>query len=99
MLALYYLLSIFIQVLATTFDGASVNRRFVAIHDTKSPLVYKLKNLHAEEDRFIYCFSDPPHLIKTVRNCWASKNRFLWVSLIIQTTIIIMLFTVKIIIS
>ena len=30
--------------------------------------------------RFIYCFSDPPHLIKTVRNCWASKKRSLWVS-------------------
>lgn len=30
--------------------------------------------------RFIYCFSDPPHLIKTVRNCWASKKRSLWVN-------------------
>ena len=27
----------------------------------------------------MFFVSDPPHLIKTVRNCWASKKRDLWV--------------------
>ena len=62
-------------MLATTFDGASVNRRFVAIHDTSDKLVYKLNNIYADEERIIYCFSDLPHFMKTVRNCWHTKNR------------------------
>ena len=66
--------------MATTFDGASVNRRFVALHDTSDNLVYKLQNIYADEDRYIYCFSDALHLIKTTRNCWFSKKRILWVS-------------------
>ena len=66
-------------VLATTFDGASVNRRFVAIHDTSDKPVYKLNNIYADDETFIYCFSDPPHLIKAVRNCWHTKNCNLWV--------------------
>lgn len=39
------------QVLATTFDGASVNRRLVALHDTSNKLIYNVKNKHADEDR------------------------------------------------
>jgi hypothetical protein len=66
------------KVLAATFDGSSVNRRFVAIHNTSDKLIYKVRNIHAEDDRFIYCFSDPPHLMKTTRNCWFAKNRLLW---------------------
>ena len=69
----------FIQVLGTTFDGSSVNRRFMAIHDTSEKLVYKVYNKYAEYGRYIYCFSDPPHLMKTVRNCWFSNHRLLWV--------------------
>ena len=33
---------------------------------------------------FIYFISDPPHLIKTIRNCFASSKRNLWVSLTIM---------------
>ena len=29
--------------------------------------------------RYIYFFVDPPHLLKTVRNCWANGKRRLWV--------------------
>ncbi len=62
-------------------DGASVNRRLVKLHDTKSTL-HKVRNIHApEEKRDLYFFSDPPHLIKTTRNCWSSKHRTLWVCL------------------
>ena len=81
-----------LQVLAVTFDGASVTRRLVALHDTSDTLVYKLHNMYADENRFIYCFSDPPHLIKTVRNCWSSKNRSLWVSHASIKTIKVILF-------
>ena len=42
------------QVLATTFDGASVNRRFVALHNTSDKLVYKLVNLYADEQRYVF---------------------------------------------
>ena len=69
------------KVLATTFDGASVNRRLVKIHDMGTDeVVYKVVNLHADEKRYIFFISDPPHLLKTVRNCWASRTRHLWVS-------------------
>ena len=30
--------------------------------------------------RYLFFFSDPPHLIKTMRNCWTSKCRTLWVN-------------------
>ncbi|XP_019858496.1 PREDICTED: uncharacterized protein LOC109586734, partial [Amphimedon queenslandica] len=66
--AVFRLERIGFKVIATTFDGASVNRRLVALHDLSDKLVYKILNIHAEEKRYIYCFSDPPHLIKTVRN-------------------------------
>lgn len=62
-----------------TFDGASPNRRLLAIHDTSRKDLYKVDNIHAEDERHIYFFSDPPHLIKTTRNCWLSKSRNLWV--------------------
>lgn len=51
------------------------------IEEHKSKLPYKVANRYAEDDRSIYFFSDPPHLLKTVRNCWANKKRKLWVSL------------------
>ncbi len=67
------------QVLGTTFDGASVNRLLVKIHDTSAGLLFKVPNIHSADGRDLFFFSDPPHLIKTVRNCWASKCRNLWV--------------------
>ncbi|XP_019855057.1 PREDICTED: uncharacterized protein LOC109583952 [Amphimedon queenslandica] len=73
--AVFRLERIGFKVIATTFDGTSVNRRLVALHDLSDKLVYKILNIHAEEKRYIYCFSDPPHLIKTVRNCFASKKQ------------------------
>lgn len=67
-------------MLGVTFDGASVNRRLVKLHGSKDDdLVFKIKNIHAPDKRDLYFFSDPPHLIKTTRNCFASKNRSLWV--------------------
>ena len=31
--------------------------------------VYKVKNPFTSEDRLIFFLSDPPHLVKTTRNC------------------------------
>lgn len=61
-----------------TFDGASVNRRLVKLHDTSNKLLYCVPNIHAADERKLFFFSDPPHLIKTTRNCWSSKSRMLW---------------------
>ena len=35
---------------------------------------HKTKNPYAKEERFVYFISDPPHLIKTVRNCWSHSG-------------------------
>lgn len=73
-------------VVSITSDGNSPNRRFYRIcglHD-ESP-TYKTSNPFAE-CRDIYFFCDPPHLLKTARNCFAnshshSRTRMLWVCL------------------
>lgn len=74
-----------LTVIALTSDGASPNRRFFKIHGNGEELTYKTKNPF-EEDRYIYFFSDVPHLLKTTRNCWSNsfshkRSRALWVSL------------------
>jgi len=68
------------KVMAVTVDGLSVNRHFFKLHDDNSKtLVNKALNPYADDHRYIYFISDPPRLIKTVRNCWASQKRNLWV--------------------
>ena len=76
------------QVLAITSDGASTNRHLFKLLASgtalpESGIPYKVRNPFSEEDRNIYFISDPPHLLKTVRNCVANKKRQLWVSIII----------------
>ena len=82
------------KVVAINSDGASSNRKFYHMHlsptavtTEDSTVVYKTKNPYADEDRDIYFFSDVPHLIKTIRNCWSnsfahSNSRALWVSIL-----------------
>ena len=41
--------------------------------------MHKVANPFAQEKRDLYFFADPPHLIKTARNCWNSKSRCMWV--------------------
>lgn len=60
-------------VIATTSDGASPNRRFYRMHkdlddNSGKDVCYRTVNLYAPH-RFIYFFSDAPHLVKTTRNC------------------------------
>ena len=75
------------NVLATVCDGASPNRKFFKLHGNKS--TYKTKNPYAESERYLFFLSDVPHLIKTVRNCWANSyghsfSRTLWVYIYIN---------------
>ena len=76
-----------LKVLGATCDGANANRSFFKMchlldPDNKRELTYRAKNIYAPE-RFVYFFSDPPHLIKTARNCLANSasgdgKRYLW---------------------
>ena len=67
------------QVLAATMDGASINRRLMKLHTRKTKFSNKILNPYADDQRYLYFFSDPPHLMKTTRNCLESKTRLLWV--------------------
>ena len=61
-----------LKVICITGDGASPNRKFFRMHNTG--LVYKTPNPFSKEKRFVYFISDPPHLVKTVRNCWSHSG-------------------------
>jgi len=69
------------HVLALTCDGASPNRKLWKLHSQveKNEMIYKVPNPFAV-DRQLYFISDPPHLLKTIRNCWYNPKRTLWVS-------------------
>ena len=67
-------LSCNLWVCAAVSDGASPNRKFYDLHigligaDHSDDVIHKTVNLFAPS-RFIYFFSDAPHLVKTARNC------------------------------
>ncbi|KAL5500013.1 hypothetical protein EMCRGX_G011503 [Ephydatia muelleri] len=65
------------KVLTITFDGAAANRRFLKLMGSEKVL-FKVINKYSLEKRPLFFFSDPPHLLKTTRNCLASKARHLW---------------------
>ena len=65
-------------VIASTSDGASPNRRLYRMHkpldnNAEDDLCYRTINLYAPH-RYIYFFSDAPHLVKTTRNCLYSSG-------------------------
>ena len=73
-----------LKVVGVTSDGASPNRRMYRMHlrmtkvdmNNDVDVTYRTRNIIADDDRYIYFISDPPHLIKTARNC-LSNCRFL----------------------
>ena len=69
-------------VLGLTCDGLAANRQLFRLHSARrsKELVHKVSNPYSKEPRDLYFFSDPPHLLKTIRNCLANKARHLWVS-------------------
>ena len=81
--AVYRLERLGLQVVAATADGASTNRRLMKLHKIRTKrgeITYKVLNPYAADRRFLYFISDPPHLLKTVRNAWVSPKRHLWVN-------------------
>lgn len=64
-----------IQVVGATLDGAAANRRLLKMHNPNEKISYKVQNPHATDGRELFFFSDACHLIKTTRNCFASKGR------------------------
>lgn len=73
------------RVLAVTSDGASCNRNLFQMHAEKKKggtgPVYRTKNIFSVHTEYIYFISDPPHLLKTIRNCFANCKRNMWVSI------------------
>ena len=80
-----------LKVLCVVADGASTNRKFFKMHGvTNSEITYKTPNIFTSENRSLYFVSDPPHLIKTTRNCFSHSfshggTRKLWVNFYCNT--------------
>ena len=68
------------RILAVTCDGASCNRKLFQMHNPKGKLVYKTVNVYSRDGDPIFFVSDPPHLLKTLRNCLVNAKRHLWAS-------------------
>jgi len=60
-------------VLGFSCDGASPNRRLWKLHNTHDELIYKVPSKCVCRD--FYFISDPPHLLKTMRNSFCSPKR------------------------
>lgn len=82
------------KVIAVTCDGVKPNRKFFQMHQSLECLIpgtkiaYRSLNPFTREKHFVYFFSDVPHLMKCIRNCWShsfahNQTRGLWVSVII----------------
>ncbi|XP_034236665.1 uncharacterized protein LOC117642519 isoform X2 [Thrips palmi] len=69
-----------VKILAVVADGNAVNRSFFQMHTPATvsklhpDLVFDTINMCAP-DRKLYFISDPPHLIKTIRNCFAKSGQ------------------------
>ena len=61
-----------LKVIAVTADGANLNRKFLKMHGDGD--IYKTKNIYTSDDRYMYFIYDPPHLIKTTRNCLSHSH-------------------------
>ena len=67
------------HVMGLTCDGLAANRQLFRLHGPKSnKLVNKAVNPFSVQFPTLLFFSDPPHLLKIIRNCFTSKNRHLW---------------------
>ena len=71
-----------VKVVGVTCDGASANRSMFRMHlnmtrvgdvNEDVDVTYRTLNVMADEERYIYFIGDPPHLIKTARNCLANS--------------------------
>jgi hypothetical protein len=68
-----------IKICAFTCDGCPINRSFFEMQQpatvhSESKIVFDTPNIY-DPDRKIYFISDPPHLLKTIRNCLYNSGR------------------------
>ena len=75
--AIKHLSRLGLHVITITCDGASDNRRMFAMFNEKATLSYKTVNIFSANKSEVFFISDPPHLIKTIQNCFARGK--LWV--------------------
>lgn len=75
--AIHQLENVVCKAICIVADGASPNRRFSRMHGGKD-LVYKAHNPFAclSENCPLFFISDPPHILKTTRNCWSYSGNF-----------------------
>ena len=69
-------------ILGITCDGSSPNRKLFQLHQGKkdsSTIMHKTENVFSKDHKDLLFFVDPPHLLKTIRNCFQSPCRKLWV--------------------
>lgn len=66
--------------MAVTCDGVSDNRQMFSFHSQHDKSVHKTINVYSKEGDTVFFISDPPHLIKTIRNYFQRGK--LWVSLL-----------------
>ncbi len=59
------------MVIAATADGASPNRSFFKLHSSTE---YKTLNPYSADERYIYFFSDPPHLFVYPGAMWLTST-------------------------
>eukprot|EP00794_Sanderia_malayensis_P002527 gene2527-2922_t len=72
-----------LKVVCVVSDKASPNQKMYRMHRLKDGVVYSTPNVFAtDEDRDLYFFSDPPHLLKTTRNNFGASgfqsSRLMW---------------------
>ena len=76
--AIYRLESRGLKVISITAGGASPNRKMFQLHSSQHdslPVPYKTPNVYSPNGkRWLYFYVDPPHLVKTTRNCWANSG-------------------------
>ena len=74
-----HLTTLGLRVMTITCDGASDNRKMFAMFNSDADLSYKTSNVYSKDKDQVFFISDPPHLVKTIRNCFARGK--LWVCL------------------
>ena len=61
------------HVMGLTCDGLAANQQLFSLHAPKNTreIVHKTSNPYSILFQTFYFLSDPPHLLKTVRNCFS----------------------------
>ena len=69
-----------LKVIAAVSDGASPNRSFYKMHNALSnnisDITCKTCNLFSSDNRDLWFFSDPTHLIITIRKCLSNSGSY-----------------------